>query len=128
MWDTVVATWSTFKDLYHSFILLLYPVMDFIVATGVPEQIEKVKYHELFTNSWFLVPYMGWIVWCLFRRQLNTVIIILLCTGSWAFFGTPYMQGILNQDEIQLETVLPVVGGACLVMAIIIYLIFFKSE
>jgi hypothetical protein len=124
MGDILAAVWDGIK----SFFLLFRPVVDFFVATGVPEQIENVKYKELFTNGWFLVPYLFLIGWNVYKKQLYTIIIILLFTGSWAFFGTPYMIDIMSRDEISLEAVLPLVGGACTVLAITIYLIFFKSE
>jgi hypothetical protein len=117
VWDGIVAFFSFFK-----------PVLDFIVNTGVPDQIENVKYKELFTNGWFMVPYLFMLGWNIYKKQLYTLIIILLFTGTWAFFGTPFMRDIMGRDEISLEAVLPLVAGACVVLGITIYLIFFKSE
>ncbi|HSH12581.1 MAG TPA: hypothetical protein VLA15_02495 [Desulfurivibrionaceae bacterium] len=124
MGDIVDSIWGLVKE----FFLFFEPVQDFFFATKVPEQIENIDYQALFSNPWFLVPYLALIGWNIYKRQPYSIIIILLFTGSWAFFGTPYMQGILSQEQIQLEAVLPLVGGACLVLAITIYLIFFKSE
>jgi len=124
MMDIVTATWNAIK----AFFLFFSPLVDFIVATKVPEQIENIQYKELFTNGWFLVPYLAWLAWNLYKRQLNTLIIVVLLSGTWAFFGTPYMRAVMNQDAIQLDTILPLVGGACAVLGTIIYLIFFKSE
>lgn len=124
MGDFIASIW----ELVRQFFLFFRPVVDFIIATKVPEQIENIDYQALFSNGWFLVPYLALIAWNIYRRQPYSVIIILLFTGSWAAFGTPYMQGLLGQEQIQLEAVLPVVGGGCLVLAITIYLIFFKSE
>lgn len=124
MWDIVASVWESLQG----FFLFFKPVLDFVVATKVPEQIENIDYTALSTNGWFLVPYLAMIAWNIYKRQLYSIIIILLLTGSWAFFGTPYMQEIMQQDQIQLEAVLPLVGGACAVMGIIVYLIFFKSE
>lgn len=124
MGDIVASIWEFVKG----FFLFFRPVVDFIVATKVPEQVEAIDYKALFSNGWFLAPYLALIAWNIYRREVYSIIIILLFTGSWAFFGTPYMQGILGQEEIQLEAVLPLVGGACLVLGLIIYLIFFKSE
>ena len=124
MWDILASVWSGIK----AFFLFFKPVVDFIVSTGVPDQVENVKYKELFTNGWFMVPYLFMIGWNIYKKQLYTIIIILLFTGSWAFFGTPYMRDIMGRDQISLEAVLPLVGGACVVLVITIYLIFFKSE
>jgi len=124
MLDILGSIWNGIATFFHFF----KPVADFIVTTGIPDQIENVKYKELFTNGWFLVPYLFMIGWNIYKKQLNTIIIVLLFTGSWAFFGTPYMRDIMSRDEISLDAVLPLVGGACAVLGITVYLIFFKSE
>jgi hypothetical protein len=124
MGEIFTSVWETLKGLF----LFFQPVVDFIVSTKVPEQVENIEYQALFTNPWFLVPYLAVIGWQIYKRQPYSVIITVLLTGSWAFFGTPYMQGVLNQEEIQLDTILPLVGGACAVLGVIVYLIFFKSE
>jgi hypothetical protein len=124
MWEIVTPVWEYTKAIF----LFFKPVLDFVVSTKVPEQIENIEYQALFTNGWFLVPYLALIAWNIYKRQIYTIIIILLFTGSWAFFGTPYMREIMSRDEIQLEAILPLVGGASLVLGITVYLIFFKSE
>ena len=111
-----------------SFFMFFKPDLDFIVATKGPEQIDSIDYKGLFSNSWFLVPYIAMIAWNIYKQAFNSLIIILLFTGCWAFFGTPYMQEIMGRDEIQLEAVLPLVAGACAVLGFIIYRIFFKSD
>ena len=108
--------------------MFFQPILDFIVATKVPEQIDKIDYKGLFTNGWFLVPYIGMLAWDVYKQAFNSIIIVLLLTGSWAFFGTPYMKGIIGQEEIQLNAVLPLVAGACAVLGFIIYRIFFRSD
>ena len=124
MGDILGSVWNGINGFFH----LFKPLADFITKTGVPDQVENVKYKELFSNAWFLVPYLGMIGWNVYKKQLKTVIVILLFSGSWAFFGTPYMRDIMGRDEISLDAVLPLVGGACAVLGITIYLIFFKSE
>ena len=124
MGDIVTSVWEFVK----AFFAFFQPVLDFIVATKVPEQVEGIKYQELFTNGWFLTPYLAWLAWNIYKKQIYSLIIILLFTGSWAFFGTPYMRELMQQDEIQLEAILPLVVGACTVLGITVYLIFFKSD
>jgi hypothetical protein len=104
------------------------PILDFIIATKVPEQIDKIDYKGLFSNGWFLVPYIAMLAWDVYKQAINSLIITLLLTGLWAFFGTPYMKAIIAKDEIQLDAVLPLVAGACAVFGFIIYRLFFKSE
>jgi hypothetical protein len=104
------------------------PVLDFIIETKVPEQIDSIDYKGLFSNAWFLVPYIATIAWNIYKQAVNSLIIIVLLTVSWAFFGTPYMKEILARDEVPLGSVLPIVGGACAVFGFIIYRIFLKSD
>ena len=124
MFEFLEPVWGVIK----SFIMFFEPVLDFIISTKIPEQIENVEYKELFTNAWFLVPYIGMIGWNIYKQAVNNIIIILLLTVSWAFFGTDYMQDVLAQDEIALEAVLPMIAGACTVLGIIFYLVFFKDD
>lgn len=119
---------ASIKGFLSGILLFFKPVGDFVVSTKVPEQVENIDYQALFTNAWFLVPYLAVLAWNAYKRQPYTIVIILLLSGSWAFFGTPYMQALMKQDEIQLEAILPLVGGACAVLGIIVYLIFFKTE
>lgn len=111
-----------------SFFMFFSPILDFIIETKIPEQIDNVDYKGLFTNGWFMVPFVGLLAWEVYKQAINSVIIILLLTGSWAFFGTPYAQEVMGRDEIALDSVLPIVGGACAVLGFIIYRIFFKSD
>ncbi|MDT8334363.1 MAG: hypothetical protein RQ753_01570 [Desulfurivibrionaceae bacterium] len=111
-----------------SFLMFFKPLVDFIVATKVPEQIDNIDYKGLFSNAWFLVPYIALLAWNVYKQALNSLIIIVLLTASWAFFGTPYMEEIISRDEVPLEAVLPIVGGACVVLGYIVYRIFLKSD
>jgi len=111
-----------------SFFMYFKPALDFIIATKVPEQIDNIDYKGLFTNGWFLVPYIALLAWNVYKQAVNSLIIIVLLTGLWSFFGTPYMKEIMGQEEIALDAVLPIVGGVCAVFGFIIYRIFLKSD
>ena len=124
MFEFLEPVWGLVK----SFVMFFKPILDFIIDTKVPEQIEKVDYKALFSNGWFLVPFLTAIAWNIYKQALNNLIIIVLCTGSWAFFGTSYMQEILAQDEIQLSAILPLVAGACTILGIVMYIVFFKDD
>jgi len=106
----------------------LDPVLDFIVKTEVPKQIDSIDYKGLFGNGWFMVPYISIILWNLYKKEINSIIVIVLFTGSWAFFGTPYMKETLAQDTIPLGKILPLIAGACCVLGIILYRMLFKSD
>ncbi|MCK4840000.1 MAG: hypothetical protein KAS94_14445 [Desulfobulbaceae bacterium] len=103
-------------------------ILDFFISTKIPAQIDKIDYKGLFSNGWFMVPYIAMLAWNVYKQAINSIIIIVLLSGCWAFFGTPYMQAIMAQDEIPLNAILPLVAGACAVFGFIIYRIFFKSD
>ena len=111
-----------------SFFMFFKPVLDFIIDTKVPEQIQNIDSGALFTNGWFLVPFLAMLGWNVYKKAVNELIIILLVTGAWAFCGTPYMQDVLGREEIALDAVLPLVFGACTILGIIIYLVFLKDD
>ncbi len=106
----------------------LKPVFNFINDTGVPEQINTIDYNGLFTNPWFMVPLATVIVYEIFRRSLRSVVTIIIFLGVWAFFGTPYMQEILTSDTVGLDKILPLLGGAVILLAVIVYMYFLRSE
>ena len=124
MFEFLEPVWGVIK----SIVMFFKPVLDFIISTKVPEQIENIEYKALFSNGWFLVPYIGLLGWNVYKQSFNNIIIIVLLTGAWAFFGTPYMKEVLAQDEIQLGAVLPMIAGACAILGIIFYILFFKDE
>jgi len=107
---------------------ILSPVFKFIHDTGIPKQINTIDYHGLFTNPWFMVPLIAVILYEIFRRHIKSVISIFIFFGVWAFFGTPYMQEILKSDTVGLGKILPLLGGAVIILAIVIYMYFLRSE
>lgn len=124
MFDFLVPVFAAIK----SFFMFFKPALDFIIETKVPEQIDTIDYKGLFTNGWFLVPYIAMIGWNIYKQQVVSIVLLLLFTGSWAFFGTPMMKEMMAQDSIQLDAVLPLVAGACVVLGIAIYVFLFKGD
>ena len=106
----------------------LAPIFKFINDTGVPKQINTIDYQGLFSNPWFMVPLVAIIIYEVCRRSFKSVVSILIFLGVWAFFGTPYMQHILNSDTVSLDQILPLLGGAILILAVVVYMYFLRSE
>ena len=103
-------------------------VSAWIQATHLPEQIREVDYVGLFTNPWFLVPFVCLIAYQLYKLAFRDMLIIALILGVWFVSGTEYMQTLVVGDELQVSKVLPVLFGGAVVMGIIIYLIFGRSD
>lgn len=107
---------------------LVTSVMNFINNTKIPTQIQEVDVWGLFTNSYFLVPFVGLMGYLLFNKAIKSIIIIGTGFGVWIFSGSSYMQGILVEGNLQAEKVLPVVGFGVIVIAVIIYVLFIRSD
>lgn len=99
-----------------------------IQATGLPQQIREVDYAGLFTNPWFLVPFVCLVAYQLYKMAFRDMIIMALIFGVWFASGTEYMQTLVVGNELQVSKVLPVLFGGAVVMGIIIYLIFGRSD
>ena len=97
---------------------------DWVNDTQIPEQISQVDAGGLFTNWYFLVPFICFIAYLLYKQAFTNIFLIAIGFGVWFFTGTPYMQGLTVDGEIQIEKVLPVAFGAIVVLGIIIYILF----
>ena len=106
----------------------LHKIVDFINSTQVLQQFRDIDAAGLFTNPWFLVPFLCLIGYMLYKQNFREIFIIFIGFGCWHISGTEYMATLIVDDEVQLAKVLPVVfGGAC-VLGIVIYLYFGKGE
>ncbi len=103
-------------------------IMALVDATNLPQQIREVDGPGLIRNPWFLVPAVGLIGYLLYRKAIRDLIILLLIGGMWYSTGTEYMQTLVVGEHLQLSKVLPVVFGGAGALALIIYLLFGRSD
>ena len=101
---------------------------EWLGATGVPEQFREVDAGALFTNPWFLVPFIAFVLYLLYKQAFRDMIIFSLLMGVWYASGTDYMQNLVVGNELQVNKVLPLLFGGAAVLGIIIYLIFGRSD
>ena len=106
----------------------LTKIVDFIHSTQVLEQFREVDAVGLFTNPWFLVPFIGLIGYMLYKQDFKEIVVIFIGLLCWHISGTEYMATLIVDDEIQLAKVLPVVFGAAVLLGTIIYMYFGKSD
>lgn len=97
-------------------------------TTHLPEQIKEVDFAALFTNPWFLVPFIGLVGYLVYKQAFRDLIIMGLLMGVWYATGTEYMQTLVVGDELQVNKVLPLLFGGAAVLGIIIYLLFGRSD
>lgn len=106
----------------------LVSVIDLVNSTNVPQQISEVDAKELFTNSYFLVPFIGVVGYMIYKQALNSLVVTGLGIGLWIFSGSNYMQGAIVDGEIQLEKLLPVLAVWVLAIGVFIYFLFVRSD
>ncbi len=99
-----------------------------IQATNIPKQFKEVDFSGLFSNPWFLVPFIALIGYQIYKQAFRDLFIIVLIVGIWYLSGTAYMQTLVVNGEVQINKVLPVVFGGAAVLGFIIYLFFGRSQ
>ena len=104
------------------------PLGRLLEQTKLPEQIQAVDFPGLFSNPWFLVPFIGLAGYLLYKKAFRDLTIIGLILGTWYASGTPYMQTLVVNGELQMAKVLPVMFGGAVVLGIVIYLLVGKSD
>lgn len=97
-------------------------------STHVREQVADVDYAGLFTNPWFLVPFIGLVLYFLYKQAFRDLIIIAIFLAVWWVSGTEYMNTLVVGDELQMNKILPVVFGGAAVLGFVIYMFFGRSD
>ncbi|NLX19181.1 MAG: hypothetical protein GXY53_07885 [Desulfobulbus sp.] len=103
-------------------------IREFVDKTNLPQQVRDVDFPGLFTNPWFLVPLIALACYLIYKKAFRDMIILGLILGVWYASGTPYMQTLVVNGEVQVAKVLPVVFGGAAVLGLIIYLLLGRSD
>jgi len=103
-------------------------IVSFAQSTRIPEQIGNVDAPGLFTNSWFLVPFIILVCYMLYKQAFKDLVLMAIFIGVWVFSGSDYMQSTSVDGELQLDKVLPVVFGGAVIMGVVIYMYFGRSD
>lgn len=104
------------------------PIGQFIEKTHLPEQIKAVDFSALFTNPWFLVPFIVLTGYLLYKKAFRDIIILGAILALWWASGTHYMQTLVVNGEVQVTKILPVLFGGAAVLGLLIYLLFGRSD
>jgi len=120
---------STFFDpILHKFGSIFASLAHLLEQTKLPKQVEDVDFPGLFTNPWFLVPFIALVGYQLYKKAFRDLGIIGILLGAWYASGTPYMHSLVVNGELQMTKVLPVMFGGAVVLGIVIYLLLGKSD
>lgn len=99
-----------------------------VESTHIQEQVADVDYVGLFSNPWFLVPFILAVLYLLYKQSFKDLIIIVIFIGVWWVSGTEYMNTLVVGDELQISKVLPVLFGGAAVLGFVIYMFFGRSD
>jgi len=99
-----------------------------VEKTHLVAQIKAVDIAGLFTNPWFLVPFVVLIGYLLYKQAFRDLVILAAVMGAWYASGTPYMHSLVVNGEVQISKVLPVVFGGAAVLGLVIYLLLGRSD
>ena len=101
--------------------------MAFVDSTHLLEQIRDVDTVGLFSNPWFLVPFILFVGYMLYKQAWRDMALIAIFVGVWWVSGTPYMQTLVDGDQLSIEKILPVVFGGGITLGVVIYLLMGRS-
>lgn len=102
-------------------------IVDLMASTNIPQQLEDVDAGGLFTNPWFLVPFVAFMGWNIYKQSFKEIILVLIIIGVWYVSGTQYMQTLIINGELQIGKILPVMFGGAAVLGFVIYMYFGRS-
>lgn len=97
-------------------------------STHLQDQIRDVDYNGLFTNPWFMVPFVVMLGSMIYKQKWRDLIILGIGLGVWWWSGTPYMKSLFVDGEMQVGKILPVIFGGAGALGVVIYLLFSKSD
>ncbi len=116
------------KNLYEKIQLFFAYIGELANLTALPEQIRDVDTAGLFSNPWFLIPFVGLVIYLLYKQSFRNIIIVAMVIGGWHLSGTEYMQTLVIGDELQIDKILPLLFGGVAALALLIYLFFIRSD
>jgi hypothetical protein len=103
-------------------------ILAWFESTHLQQQIKDVDYMGLFTNPWFLVPFIALVVYLLYKQLFRDLIIVTIFVAVWWVSGTDYMHSLVVGGILQMNKILPVVFGGAAVLAFVIYMLFGRSD
>lgn len=103
-------------------------IVDFAKSTQIPQQFHAVDVKGLFTNFWFMIPFVSYIAYLFYKQALNSLVIIALVVFLWIFSGSSLMHGLVVNGEIQIGKILPVAGVFICAIAVAVYFLFMRSD
>ena len=102
-------------------------IIDWTESTQVRQQVADVDVVGLFSNPWFLVPFVSYMLYCLYKQAWKDIILVSSFTAVWWVSGTQYMNTLIVGNTLQIGKILPVLFGGAALLGFLIYLFFGRS-
>lgn len=103
-------------------------ILAWFESTHIQEQVADVDYVGLFSNPWFLVPFVLLVVYLLYKQAFKDLIVIAAFVAVWWVSGTDYMATLVVGEELQIGKILPVLFGGAALLGFLIYIFFGRSD
>ncbi len=123
----MAVAWAAAEKVADSGGSFFAKIGSFLQSTNLPEQIKDVDAAGLFSNPWFIIPFVAMVGYMLWKQQFTELIVTALLVTIWWLSGTEYMQSLVVNGEVQIKKVLPVLGVASAALGFVVYLIFGRS-
>ena len=98
-------------------------IADIANSTHIPQQVGDVDL-ALFTNFWFMIPFVALMGWWLFKKNFRDIVLVILFIGVWYLSGTEYMQTLIVDGELQIGKILPIMFGGAAILGFVVYMFF----
>ena len=105
----------------------LVAISEFVNSTQIPEQLREVDVKGLFTNVYFLIPFLAVLGHIVYRKAFKNFVLLLAGFGVWVFSGSPYMDNLIVNGELQIDKILPLVGAGIVVISVVVYIVFVRE-
>jgi hypothetical protein len=103
-------------------------ILAWIESTHIQEQVATVDFVGLFSNPWFLGPFILAVLYLLYKQAVRDLVVLSVFVAVWWVSGTNYMHTLVVGDELQLDKILPVLFGGAALLGFLIYLFFGRSD
>lgn len=96
-------------------------VSEFITNTQVIEQLQDQEFRALYKNWYFIVPVAIFYCCKIFRGSFKAPVILTVMLIGGFFIDTEFCRSATINGEMQLDHVLPIVGGIFVGLLVILY-------
>ena len=75
-----------------------------------------------------MVPFVALVGYLIFKKSINNLILIAAVMAVWLFSGSNYVQEAFQGDTLQVGKVLPIIGFGVVIIGVVVYALFMRSD